>query len=559
MLPTTEYRMTRPHHIPLMNRAISVQKQTLGLIGEILSQKVEAHGAMSPESYNTIQIQAMHLARFLAESAACEALVAYSENDLTGEFERQLVVLYTAQTTVRLAEHLHYRYGDYGFSSPAPLEELFELANHLRIHCHNSSWEHLGDLVLERERDFSGTPALDQIHSEFRDMFGKFSDSVIAPLSEQIHRKDDIVPDEVLQQLAELGAFGISIPEEYGGSFVDHTTMIIATEELSRGSLGAGGSVLTRPEICAKALLSGGTEEQKKNWLPKIASGEKMVCVAVTEPDAGSDVAHIRTTARPVEGGYVINGEKTWVTFAGRSEVFCLLARTGSMDSGHRGLSLFLVEKPRDGSDNQYHFHHEQSGGGTVDGKAIPTIGYRGMHSFCVAFENYFVPANNMIGEEGKGFYLQMQGFSGGRIQTAARAVGVMEAAFRAAVDYAKSRIVFGSPLSDFTLTKFKLAQMATRIQASRQLAYLVATRMDSGQSDNSASLVKLLACADAEWVTREAMQLHGGMGYSEEYPVSRYFADARVLSIFEGAEEVLALQVIVKPFLHQFISRNGS
>ncbi len=199
-------------------------------------------------------------------------------------------------------------------------------------------------------------------------------------------------------------------------------------------------------------------------------------------------------------------------------------------------------------------FRHQQSTGGVIEGRAIPTIGYRGMHSFAVAFDNYFVPEQNLIGEEGQGFYLQMQGFAGGRIQTAARAIGVMEAAFRAAVSYVKSRKLFGQNLADFTLTRYKLAQMAAKIQADRQLAYRVALMMDNHEGGTEASLVKFLACKDAEWVTREAMQLHGGMGYSEEYQVSRYFLDARVLSIFEGAEEVLALQVIARPYLQQFV-----
>ncbi|MEK9136076.1 MAG: acyl-CoA dehydrogenase, partial [Bacteroidota bacterium] len=245
-----------------------------------------------------------------------------------------------------------------------------------------------------------------------------------------------------------------------------------------------------------------------------------------------------------------------WATFAGRAEILCLLARTGPPDSGHKGLSLFIVEKPYDPANtDEYHFRHQQSDGGIVEGRAIPTIGYRGMHSFSVSFDNYLVPKENLIGEEGKGFYLQMQGFAGGRIQTAARAIGVMEAAFRAATEYAKSRRLFGQRLADFTLTQHKLAQMAAKIQASRQLAYRVARMMDKNDGGTEASLVKLLACKDAEWVTREAMQLHGGMGYSEEYAVSRYFLDARVLSIFEGAEEVLALQVIARPYLQQFIT----
>lgn len=550
-----EATAVKQHHIPLMNRAVRVHREALRTIGESLARKAQIQGEITPGALNVVQVQAMEMARFLADNAASEALVGYGEKEQTGDFERQLIILQISQSIIRLAQHMQFEYAGYGFHSTAPLEELFEMANHLRLHNHSAAWTHLGEMILGRERELSGTPALESTHVEFQHMFAAFSDEVIAPLAERTHREDRIIPDSVLKQLADLGVFGISIPEEYGGILSDHITMIIATEELSRGSLGAGGSVLTRPEICAKALLAGGSEEQKSYWLPKIASGEKMVCVAVTEPNTGSDVSAVAVTAEKVEGGYRINGEKTWVTFAGRADVFCLLARTGSPESGHKGLSLFLVEKSYDPqSHNEYHFKHTQASGGIVEGRAIPTIGYRGMHSFSVSFENYFVPEQNRIGEEGRGFYLQMQGFAGGRIQTAARAIGVMEAAFRTAVAYTKSRKLFGQYLADFTLTKHKLAQMAVRIQSNRQLAYRVAHLMDASKGGTEASLVKLLACKDAEWVTREAMQLHGGMGYSEEYPVSRYFLDARVLSIFEGSEEVLALQVITRPFLQQFL-----
>ena len=542
-------------NIPVMERAVTLQKDSLRIIGEALTKRIHSNGANTQDAFVQKQTQSVELARWLAESAAAEALLEYMKRGDITEFEKQLAVLFTAQSVTNLAKELRFAVPNYGLSSNKSLASLFSIAKHMRVHTSHESWTQLGQQILMRDRDFSGSPGLDSMHADFRDMFSKFSDSVIAPMAEEIHRKDKIIPDEILQQLAELGVFGISIPEEYGGSYSDHLVMIIATEELSRGSLGAGGSVLTRPEICAKALLAGGTEEQKKRWLPAIASGEKMVCVAVTEPNTGSDVANVAMTARRVDDGYLLNGEKTWATFAGRSEIICLLARTGEPHSGHKGLSLFLVEKPYDKNHtDEYHFRHEQPQGGVIEGRAIPTIGYRGMHSFSMSFENYLVPKENLIGEEGRGFYLQMQGFAGGRIQTAARAIGVMEAAFRAAIEYAMSRTLFGRCLAELSLTKYKLAQMAAKIQANRQLAYRVASSMDQGGGTSEASLVKLMACRDSEWVTREAMQLHGGMGYSEEYPVSRYFVDARVLSIFEGAEEVLALNVIARPYLQQFL-----
>jgi (2S)-methylsuccinyl-CoA dehydrogenase len=328
--------------------------------------------------------------------------------------------------------------------------------------------------------------------------------------------------------------------------------MVVATEELSWGSLGVGGSLITRPEILTRAIVQGGTEEQKRRWLPKIASGELMVGVMVTEPDFGSDVAGLTTSATAVDGGYRINGVKTWATFAGRANAIMLLARTDPDRSvAHRGLSIFVVDKE---SAPGHAFRFERDGG-TMEGRAIDTIGYRGMHSYEVSFSDWFVPAENLVGEEsglGKGFYLQMEGFENGRLQTAARAVGVMQAAFDAGLAYAQERTVFGRPVFDYQLSQVKLARMAALIQAGRQFSYEVARRMGRGEGTLDASMVKAYVCRAAEWVTREAMQLHGGMGYAEEFAVSRYFVDARVLSIFEGADETLCLRVIARRLAEQ-------
>ena len=327
--------------------------------------------------------------------------------------------------------------------------------------------------------------------------------------------------------------------------------MVVATEELSRGSLGAGGSLITRPEILTRALVKGGTEEQKRHWLPKLASAEVMNAVAVTEPDFGSDVAGLKVTAKPVDGGWMIDGVKTWCTFAARADVLMVLARTDpDRSKAHQGLSLFIVEKERGESSG---FELSQPGGGRMEGRPIDTIGYRGMHSYEVAFDSWLVPAENQVGGEaglGRGFYLQMEGFENGRLQTAARAVGVMQAAYEAAAAYAANRVAFGAPIGEYELTKVKLARMAVLIQASRQFAYAVARMMAEGHGAVEASMLKTYVCRAAEWVTREAMQIHGGMGYAEEYDVSRYFVDARVLSIFEGADETLALKVVARRLL---------
>lgn len=405
--------------------------------------------------------------------------------------------------------------------------------------------------------EVQGPRHLDDEFEMVQDTFRSFATKVIAPKAEHVHRHNGDVPEEVISGLAEIGAFGLSIPVEYEGFSEggegEYMASVIATEELSRASLGIGGSLITRPEILTRALVKGGTEAQKLEWLPKLATTEVMSAVAVTEPDYGSDVAGLKTTAVEAKGpngedGWLINGVKTWCTFGARANVLMLLARTDpDRSKAHRGLSLFIVPKPQG---EAHGFMFTQDGGGKMEGRPIDTIGYRGMHSYEIAIENWWVPAANLIGERdglGKGFYLQMAGFENGRLQTAARAVGVMQAAYEAALDYAQNRAVFGHNISEYELTRVKLGRMAVITQASRQFSYEVARLMGQGKGQMEATLVKAYVCKAAEWVTREALQIHGGYGYAEEYSVSRLYVDARVLSIFEGADETLCLKVIAK------------
>jgi (2S)-methylsuccinyl-CoA dehydrogenase len=407
-----------------------------------------------------------------------------------------------------------------------------------------------------------GPRHLDDDLEMVQDTFRSFADNVVAPHAEHVHRTNGDVPEAVISGLGELGAFGLSVPAEYGGysegGEAEYLAMVVATEELSRASLGIGGSLITRPEILTRALVRGGTEAQKKHWLPLLATGEVMAAVAVTEPDFGSDVAGLKLTAAPAEGGdgtsgWVLNGVKTWCTFGARADALMLLARTDpDRSKAHRGLSLFVVPKPR-GDSHGFEFAQESGAAGRsgrLTGRPIDTIGYRGMHSYEIALEDWWVPADHLIGEaegQGRGFYYQMEGFENGRLQTAARAVGVMQAAYEQALEYARHRSVFGSSILDYQLTRAKLGRMAVLIQAGRQFAYRVARSMAAGQGATEASMVKAYVCKAAEWVTREAMQIHGGYGYAEEYPVSRLFVDARVLSIFEGADETLCLKVIAR------------
>lgn len=411
------------------------------------------------------------------------------------------------------------------------------------------------EFLLSIEGD--GPRHLDDDFELVQDTFRRFAEEQIVPHAEHVHRTNGDVPEEVIAGLAELGAFGLSIPEEFGGFAAggesDYIGMVVATEELSRGSLGIGGSLITRPEIMTRAVEKGGTQEQKEYWLPKLATTEVMCAVAVTEPDFGSDVAGVKTTATrdtldDGTEGWRINGVKTWCTFGARADVLLLLARTDPDRSlGHKGLSMFIVPKPQ-GDGHGFEFTDDH--GGKMEGRPIDTIGYRGMHSYEIALDNWFVAQDNLIGGDdglGRGFYLQMEGFENGRLQTAARAVGVMQAAYEEAVQYGQDRSVFGTPVGDYQLSRAKLARMAVIIQASRQFSYAVAKMMAKGEGAMEATLVKAYVCKAAEWVTREALQIHGGYGYAEEYPVSRYWVDARVLSIFEGADETLCLKVIAR------------
>ncbi|MFL6089038.1 MAG: acyl-CoA dehydrogenase family protein [Aeromicrobium sp.] len=484
------------------------------------------------------QVLAYDLAHAAAAVATAHSLLEYGAK---GDLEAKITNAFVADAVAELASKLFGREELWGVDATA-LDGAKEFLATYRS----------PDFLAELADAGPGPRHLDKDFEPVQDAFRDFTEEQIAPRAEHIHRTNADLPEELITGLAEIGAFGLSIPEEYGG-FSDGGEseligMVVATEEFSRGSLGAGGSLITRPEIMARALLKGGTEEQKSEWLPKLATTEVMNAIAVTEPDFGSDVANIKVTATRDGDDWVINGVKTWCTMAARADVLLVLARTDpDRSKTHRGLSLFIVPKERgDG----HGFDFEQDGGGKMSGRAIDTIGYRGMHSYEVSFENWRVGAEALLGGEdglGNGFYYQMAGFENGRLQTAARAVGVMQAAYEAAVTYANDRHVFGKPIADYQLTKAKLARMAVIIQAARQFSYTVATLMAKGEGTLEAAMVKAYVCKAAEWVTREALQIHGGFGYAEEYPVSRYFVDARVLSIFEGADETLCLKVIAR------------
>lgn len=553
--------------IPVAEVALSLLAQLRGVLDQAtarLAQRCANGASLDAGLLDAMQVPTFELAWASAELLAAErSLQALSAE--SSAVDKRLVVVFAAEAITLVRDRLE------GLTAELDLPDtaLHAIAadptlRALRRKALSGTSLHETAGLLAQSPEQIGALVMGEELSMIQDQFRRFAADTVAPQAEHIHRHDLTVPEPLLEAMRDMGVFGLSIPEQYGGSAPDAEedalTMIVVTEALSEASLAAAGSLITRPEILSRALLSGGSEAQKQHWLPRLAAGQPLCAIAITEPDHGSDVAGLTLRGTRCEGGWLLNGAKTWCTFAGKAEVLMVVTRTDPDRSlGHRGLSLLLAEKPSyDGHD----FDYRQANGGRLSGRAIPTIGYRGMHSFDLSFEDFFVPDANVIGEEqglGKGFYYTMSGMTGGRMQTAGRASGVMRAALLAALRYASERKVFGAPLANYPLTGAKLTRMAARYVASRYLAYSVGRLLGQGGHSMEASLVKLFACRSAELVTREALQLHGGMGYAEEVAVSRYFVDARVLSIFEGAEETLALKVIGRNLLESALKTEAA
>lgn len=390
-----------------------------------------------------------------------------------------------------------------------------------------------------------GDPGLEETYEEIRNEMRRFSLAEVVPHAQEWHLKDDYIPLELINQMAELGVFSLTLPEEYGGLGLGKEAMCVVSEELSRGYIGVG-SLGTRSEIAEELILNGGTDEQKQEWLPKIASGEILPTAVFTEPNTGSDLASLTTRAVKDGDVYKITGQKTWITHAARADLMTVLARTDPNEKGYKGLSMFLAPKPRGTDDNPFPADN-------ITGGEIEVLGYRGMKEFDVSFDGFEVPAANLLGGvEGQGFKQLMQTFEAARIQTAARAIGVAQSALDIGLRYAMERVQFGKPIVKFPRVSDKLAMMAAEILLARQLTYYSARQKDDGKRcDLEAGMAKLLAARVAWAASDNALQIHGGNGFALEYTISRVLCDARILSIFEGAAEIQA-HVIARRLLEQ-------
>jgi (2S)-methylsuccinyl-CoA dehydrogenase len=388
-----------------------------------------------------------------------------------------------------------------------------------------------------------GDCGLDDVLDTMREEMRKFADTEVMPRAQDWHRTNSYIPLDVIGKMAELGVFGLTIPEEFGGLGLGKESMCVVSEELSRGYIGVG-SIGTRNEIAAELILGSGTDEQKQKWLPKLASGEVLPTAVFTEPNTGSDLASLRTRAQREGDVYKVNGNKTWITHPVRADLMTLLVRTNPKEPGYRGLSMLLAEKPR-GTDA------DPFPAPGMSGTEIEVLGYRGMKEYEIAFDGFEVKAEGLLGGvEGQGFKQLMQTFESARIQTAARAVGVAQAAMEQAILYANERVQFGQKLIEFPRVADKIVMVAAEIMIARQISYYAAREKDKGRRcDLEAGMAKLLAARVAWAAADNAVQIHGGNGFALEYKISRILCDARILSIFEGAAEIQA-QVIARRLL---------
>ncbi len=467
-----------------------------------------------------------------------------------GEIEELLVRIgtgeYLAQVIggIPMSQGEIVRLSDLGLSPAAVAARMTPAVEHL-IATGNTARRRarLVELIRQHHDATVGACGLDDTLDSIREEMRKFADDRVVPYAQEWHLKNDYIPLDVVTQMSELGVFSLTIPEDYEGMGLGKESMCVVSEELSRGYIGVG-SLGTRSEIAAELILGSGTEEQKRKWLPKIASGAVLPTAVFTEPNTGSDLASLKTRAVRQGDVYKVYGNKTWITHPVRADLMTLLVRTNPAETGYRGLSMLLAEKPRGSDDSPF-----PAAG--MSGTEIEVLGYRGMKEYEIAFDGFVVKAENLLGGvEGLGFKQLMATFEAARIQTAARAIGVAQAALEQALTYTTARVQFGEPIANFPRVSDKLAMMAVEIMIARQLTYYAARQKDSGRRcDLEAGMAKLLAARVAWAAADNAVQVHGGNGFAVEFPVSRILCDARILNIFEGAAEIQA-QVIARRLL---------
>jgi len=519
-----------------------------------VAEQVVRDGKANARALDREQRATHGLAWLATYTEALRQLAAYARRlsaaDNFGEVEELLVRIgageYLAQIVggIPMSQGEIVRLSDLGLAPAAVAARLNPAVEHLITYGNTAQRRaRLAELMREQHDATVGATGLDDTLDAIRDEMRKFADGQVVPFAQEWHLKNQYIPLEIIGQMSELGVFSLTIPEDYGGMGLGKESMCVVSEELSRGYIGVG-SLGTRSEIAAELILGSGTEEQKRKWLPKIASGEVLPTAVFTEPNTGSDLASLKT--RAVRDGHIykVHGNKTWITHPVRADLMTLLVRTNPAEKGYRGLSMLLAEKPRGTDERPF-----PAPG--MSGTEIEVLGYRGMKEYEIAFDGFVVKAENLLGGvEGLGFKQLMATFESARIQTAARAVGVAQAALEQARAYASQRVQFGEPIGNFPRVADKIVMMAAEIVIARQLTYHAARQKDSGRRcDLEAGMAKLLAARVAWAAADNAVQIHGGNGFAVEFPISRILCDARILNIFEGAAEIQA-QVIARRLL---------
>src|SRR5262252_943587 len=540
--------------VAMLGEAVAAIDALLSDARRAVSERVMVEGRLVSRRFDSEQRATHGLAWLATYVEAVRQLAHYAQRLADrggfGEIEELLVRIgtgeYLAQVLggIAMSQSEIVRLSDLGLNAAVVAARLNPAVEHL-IATGNTPARRarLIELMRERQDATVGACGLDDTLDAIRDEMRKFADGQVVPFAQEWHLKNHYIPLEIIAQMAELGVFSLTIPEDYGGMGLGKESMCVVSEELSRGYIGVG-SLGTRSEIAAELILGSGTEEQKRKWLPRIASGEVLPTAVFTEPNTGSDLASLKTRAVRQGDVYKIYGNQTWTTHPVRADLMTLLVRTNQAETGYRGLSMLLAEKPR-GTDA------EPFPVPGMTGTEIEVLGYRGMKEYEIAFDGFAVKVQNLLGGiEGLGFKQLMQTFESARIQTAARAIGVAQAAMEQALDYAENRTQFGGPIVGFPRVADKIVMMAAEIMIARQLTYHAARGKDSGRRcDLEAGMAKLLAARVAWAAADNAVQVHGGNGFALEFPVSRILCDARILNIFEGAAEIQA-QVIARRLL---------